>query len=69
MALKISAAPRVFKFGATEYPDPMPDATPERCREILAAHNAQFVNASIDGPFRENGKQVYQIKVAAGTKG
>ena len=69
MAISIKAAPRVFKFGATEIPDPLPTATADRCLEVLRTQYPTFLNAALDGPFFEGGKQVYQIKVAAGTKG
>jgi PRTRC genetic system protein C len=69
MAATIKAAPRVFKYGATEIPDPLPNSTPERCLEVLRTQYPQFTNAAVDGPFHEGGKQVWQIKVAAGTKG
>jgi len=65
----IKSSVRVFRHGATEIADPLPTATPERCLEVLRTSYPVFANAAIDGPFHESGKQVYQIKVAAGTKG
>jgi PRTRC genetic system protein C len=69
MAAVIKSAPRVFKYGATEIPDPLPGATPERCLEVLRTKYPQFANAAVDGPLHEDGKQVYLIKTVAGTKG
>lgn len=69
MAATIKAVPRVFKYEGTEIPDPLPNATPQRCLQILRTSYPAFANAAVDGPFHEAGKQVYQIKVAAGTKG
>jgi PRTRC genetic system protein C len=69
MPVSIKSVPRVFKYDATEIPDPLPNATPKRCLEVLRTSYPQFANAAVDGPFHEGGKQVYQIKVAAGTKG
>lgn len=60
---------RVFKHGATEYPDPSPSSTPEQCLALLATGNPTFNNAILDGPTIEGGRQIYEVKIAAGTKG
>lgn len=60
---------RVFKFDGTEYPDPSPGASKDKSLELLAIANPKLNNAALDGPFFEAGKEVWQIKVAAGTKG
>jgi PRTRC genetic system protein C len=65
----ITSVPRVFRYQGTEMPDPLPNATTERCLAVLRTSYPQFANATVDGPLYEGGKQVWQIKVAVGTKG
>ena len=69
MAITTKRVSRVFKHGATEYPDPSPSSKPEQCLALLATGNPTFNNAILDGPTIEGGRQIYQIKIAAGTKG
>ncbi len=69
MPVTVKQLDRVFRFQGTEIPDPSPGATPERCLEILALNYAQFNNATVEEPITEDGKQVFNIKVAVGTKG
>lgn len=69
MAVSIKKTIRVFKHGATEYPDPAPTSKPERCLELLAVANPMLNNAALDGPTYEGGKAIYEVKVQAGTKG
>ncbi len=69
MPAVIKTTPRVFRFGATEIPDPLPNATPERCLQVLRVHYPTFANADVEGPAIEHGRQVYTIKVNVGTKG
>lgn len=64
-----SQVTRVFKYDGTELPDPLPGQSPTKSLAVLRASYPQFVNATVDGPFFESGKEVWQIKVAAGTKG
>lgn len=69
MSASIKSTPRVFKYGATELADPLPGATAERCLEVLRHGYPVFANALVHGPSFEGGKEVWQIKVSAGTKG
>ncbi len=69
MPAKVATLKRVFKFKGTEIEDPIPGATPERCLEILRTQYPQFANSAVDGPSFEGGKEIYNIKVAAGTLG
>lgn len=50
-------------------PDPLPNATTERCLAVLRTSYPQFANATVDGPSYEGGKEIWNIKVAVGTKG
>lgn len=69
MAAASKSMPRVFKHGATEIIDPAPGHKPEAALKILALSYPRFNNAAVDGPRFENGKEVWQIKIATGTKG
>lgn len=69
MAITTKRVARVFKHGATEYPDPSPTSKAEQCLAMLATGNPAFNNAILDGPTMDAGRQIYQIKIAAGTKG
>lgn len=60
---------RVFRYNGTEIPDPTPDLKPQATLDVLAVSYPQFANAMIEGPAIEDGKQVFTVKVAAGTKG
>lgn len=69
MATTVKKILRVFKHGATEYPDPTPSGKPDDALAALAISNPSFNNAALDGPFFKGGKEVYEIKVEEGTKG
>ena len=69
MAITTKRLARVFVHGATEYPDPSPISKPDQCLQMLALTNAALNNAALDGPTYEGGKEVYRVKVSAGTKG
>ncbi len=67
--IKVTKLKRVFRKGGTEYPDPAPSATAEVAVEMLAAASPDLTNAILEGPTVENGKAIYTLKVAVGTKG
>ena len=69
MALTTSRVTRVFRFQGTDLPDPLPGQPAEKCIEVLAVSYPALNNADMEGPALEGGKQVYTLKVAAGTKG
>lgn len=69
MALKATKLPRVFRHNGADIPDPTPDLKPEATLEVLAVNYPQFANAILEGPSIESGKQVFTVKVSAGTKG
>jgi len=69
MPATVKPLKRVFRFKGTEIDDPIPGATPARCLEVLRVQYPQFANSTADGPTFEGGKEVYQVKVAAGTLG
>ena len=69
MAITTKRVSRVFKHGATEYPDPSPTSKAEQCLAMLATGTPAVNNAVLDGPTMDAGRQSYQIKIAAGTKG
>ena len=50
MAITTKRVSRVFKHGATEYPDPSPSSTPEQCLAMLATGNPTFNNATASIP-------------------
>ena len=56
-------------YGDELIPDPTPDLKPEATLEVLAVNYPQFANAFLEGPSIESGKQVFTVKVSAGTKG
>lgn len=69
MPAEIKRLPRIFKYGATEIPDPAPSENPERVLEILSVSYPQITNAALEGPKFEGGKMVFTVKVEAGEKG
>ena len=69
MSITSKSVRRVFKHDATEIIDPAPGQTPAAALKILALSYPRFNNAAVDGPRFEDGKEVWQIKVATGTKG
>lgn len=60
---------RVFVYQGTEYPDPVPTLSPERALNILSVSDPRFTNACLEGPVTQAGKEVWTIKIQAGTKG
>lgn len=69
MAVKTIQIKRVFRYKGSDIPDPAPTETPERCMELLSVTYPDLNNASVDVPKIEGGKQVFNLKVAVGTKG
>ena len=69
MAITTKKLTRIFRYQATDIPDPTPDLKPEATLEILAVNYPQFANPFIEGPAIEGDKQVFTVKVSAGTKG
>ena len=69
MAVVTKPLPRVFDYEGTQIPDPSPSSSPEDCLKLLAHTYPALNNAALDGPSYENSKQVFQVKVAGGTKG
>jgi PRTRC genetic system protein C len=69
MPIKSKALVRVFKQDATVIADPAPHSSPQDALKVLAITYPRFNNAAVDGPFFDGGKEVWQIKIATGTKG
>lgn len=69
MAVTTKQLKRVFRYEGTEIPDPAPAMPADDVLQILSASYPQLNNAALEGPSIENGKQVYVVKVATGTKG
>lgn len=69
MAITTTKVKRVFRYEGTEFPDPLPGQPKGKCLDVLTVSYPQLNNAALDGPFFQDGKEVYQLKVAAGTKG
>lgn len=69
MALTTKKLTRVFRYNGAEIPDPTPGTSTKATLDVLAVSYPEFANAILEGPSIESGKQVYTIKVAAGTKG
>ena len=69
MPITTKTIKRVFRYGGTEIPDPSPGSSEEAVLKLLTTTYPTFANAYLEGPSIESGKQVFVIKVAAGTKG
>lgn len=69
MSITTKSITRVFRHGATEYPDPAPGAKPDDVLALLASGVPSFNNACLEGPSIEGDKQVFIIKTNVGTKG
>jgi PRTRC genetic system protein C len=69
MPIKITTPVRVFRHNGMDYADPAPSADVERAVELLSTVNTELMNAIIDPGAPEDGKIVYSLKTAIGTKG
>lgn len=69
MSVQVKQAVRVFKYGATTLPDPMPHGTPEQVKMMLCAAYPELASAAIEGPTVKGDKLVFQFMRAVGTKG
>lgn len=67
------AAPRVrriFSFNGAQLADPDPKMTPDEVRKFYSSNGyPTLTNASITGPETKDGKQIYSLKAAVGSKG
>lgn len=69
MPIKITTPIRIFRHNGMDYADPAPSADVERAVELLSTVNTELMNAIIDPGAPEDGKIVYSLKTAIGTKG
>jgi PRTRC genetic system protein C len=69
MPIKITTPVRIFRHNGIDYADPAPSATVERAVELLSTVNTELMNSIIDPGSPEEGKIVYSLKTAVGTKG
>lgn len=69
MPVQIRSLTRVFRFSGADIADPAPSLSAEACLPLLAQTNPQFLNAVVEGPSIEGGKQVFKLKTAIGNKG
>lgn len=67
--LKSETVERIFKHGSENIIDPDPSLSSNQVLKKLSESKPEFINATISGPKYEEGKMVYHISKAAGTKG
>ncbi len=61
---------REFHFNGAALADPDPSLSPEQVKKLYAGNGyPTLTNASVTGPERQNGKEIYTFKAAVGTKG
>jgi PRTRC genetic system protein C len=61
---------REFHFNGTVLGDPDPGMKPDEVRKVYAASGyPTLTNATVTGPEFKNGKEIYNLKAAVGTKG
>lgn len=69
MAIETAELKRVFRYNSLTLPDPGPQFSAEKVREMYSATYAEIVNAAIEGPEQKDGTLVYTFRRAVGTKG
>lgn len=69
MALKPVERTRVFNYAGMVLPDPNPNVSPAKVKEIFCARFAELATASIEGPVIRNAQDHFSFKREVGTKG
>ena len=65
----VAALKRIFKFNAVNLDDPGSQFSPADVRDYYSAHYPQLTGASVKGPVREDGKEIWTFETRIGTKG
>lgn len=60
---------RAFKFNDQELPDPNPDMSTKEVLEFYSNTYPELVSGFVEEPVEEDGKLIYEVKTAVGTKG
>jgi PRTRC genetic system protein C len=69
MAAIVKDVPRVFRLNGVQVPDLAPTLAPEEVVKLLATQYPDAATATLTGPTIEDGKQVYTLNRAVGSKG
>ena len=60
---------RSFKYNNRKLPDPNPQLSPARVKDLYAAQHPELTSAAIEGPQLKGGEQIYSFVRRVGTKG
>ena len=69
MAIKVEKMTREFVFNGIKLPDPNPELTVEKVREIHAMNYPEISTAAVEGPEILGNRLRYTFFRAVGTKG
>jgi PRTRC genetic system protein C len=69
MAIKVEKMTREFVFNGIKLPDPNPELTVEKVREIHAMTYPEISTAAVEGPEPVGNRLRYTFSRAVGTKG
>jgi PRTRC genetic system protein C len=69
MAMTIERLERLFVFNGVKLPDPNPDFTVERVRDMYVNTYPELATAAVEGPTPVNGAMQYTFVRAIGAKG
>ena len=69
MAIKVEKMTREFVFNGIKLPDPNPELTVEKVREIHAMTYPEISTAAVEGPEMLGNRLRYTFSRAVGTKG
>lgn len=61
--------PRRFVYNGTALEDPDPKMAADAVRKYYAGTFSALTNASIVGPTKKDGDEIYEFKASVGTKG
>lgn len=69
MALETTPLARKFRYNSVDLPDPGAQYSPDEVRGFYAATFPEIVNATVEGPEKQDDALVYTFRRAVGTKG